>query len=773
MNILLIGSGGREHALAWALVGKPALRPRCSSRRAIPAPRTVRRECRARRRRPRRASSPSARTRAIGLVVVGPEAPLVAGLADDLARGRHQGLRAEPGGGAARGLEGLHQGPLRRVRHPDRRLPPLHGCRGREGLSSPSAARRSSSRPTGLPRARASSSPQTVEEAEAAVDMMLGGGLGEAGAEVVIEEFLEGEEASFFALCDGTTAIPLGTAQDHKRAFDGDEGPNTGGMGAYSPAPVLTADARGPGDARDRRADACRRCAARGTPFAGVLYAGLMITAEGPKLIEYNVRFGDPEAQVLMPRLKSDLAAALLAACDGVLKTFDLRWSRRGGADRRDGGEGLSGRRSRRGSEIQRRRGGRGTAEDVIGLPCRDAAGRRPAPRRMAAACSTSPRLARSVGEAQATRLRGGRQDRLARAASAGATSAGGRSSASARRGVTWAHERRPLSRFRVRTGSTRRPAASSPARRARARRSCSLHGFPQTHAHVAPARAGARRDATASCAWTCAAMAGPRCRGATRRTRPIRSAPWDGTSVAVMEALGHARFALAGHDRGARVGYRLALDHPGRLERLVAPRHPADLPCLGADARRRGAGRPLGLPLGALPEARDRRSAAIPLPYFEGLMREMVRRRNARALRSRARLQPTGRAATSRPASTPSARITAPARRATSSRTRPISRRGARIRCPTQVVWSDFYLVRGTSGEGSSPLDVWRRSFAPDTAGRGVVSRPFRRRGEPERDPCRPALVPRPHERRGRPAGGLFGHEGGARDARLRPRAA
>ena len=156
--------------------------------------------------------------------------------------------------------------------------------------------------------------------------MMLGGGLGEAGAEVVIEEFLEGEEASFFALCDGAAAIPLGTAQDHKRAFDGDEGPNTGGMGAYSPAPVLTAEmqARVMREIVEPTLAAMR---ARGAPFTGVLYAGLMITAEGPKLIEYNVRFGDPETQVLLPRLKSDLTAALLAACDGVLKTFDLRWS--------------------------------------------------------------------------------------------------------------------------------------------------------------------------------------------------------------------------------------------------------------------------------------------------------------------------------------------------------------------------------------------------------------------------------------------------------------
>jgi phosphoribosylamine---glycine ligase len=142
----------------------------------------------------------------------------------------------------------------------------------------------------------------------------------------VIEECLVGEEASLFALCDGTTAVPLGTAQDHKRAFDGDRGPNTGGMGAYSPAPVLTPalEAQAMREIVAPTLAAMRR---RGTPFTGVLYAGLMITAEGPKLIEYNVRFGDPEAQVLMPRLASDLVPALLAACDGRLADVALRWS--------------------------------------------------------------------------------------------------------------------------------------------------------------------------------------------------------------------------------------------------------------------------------------------------------------------------------------------------------------------------------------------------------------------------------------------------------------
>jgi len=166
---------------------------------------------------------------------------------------------------------------------------------------------------------------QDIAEAEAAIDMMFGGALGEAGGEVVIEEFLDGEEASFFALCDGATAIPLTTAQDHKRAFDGDKGPNTGGMGAYSPAPNIDAamSVRVMTEIIDPTLRAMR---AMGAPYKGVLYAGLMITREGPKLIEYNARFGDPETQVLMLRLMSDLVPALLASRDGQLKSFDLRW---------------------------------------------------------------------------------------------------------------------------------------------------------------------------------------------------------------------------------------------------------------------------------------------------------------------------------------------------------------------------------------------------------------------------------------------------------------
>ena len=166
---------------------------------------------------------------------------------------------------------------------------------------------------------------ETLADAEAAIDDMLGGAFGAAGAEVVIEEFMTGEEASFFILCDGDAVLPLATAQDHKRAFDGDEGPNTGGMGAYSPAPVMTAEV----EAR-AMSEIVKPCLAemarRGAPYQGVLYAGLMIENGAPRLVEYNVRFGDPECQVLMMRLGSDILPVLKACADRTLADVSLSW---------------------------------------------------------------------------------------------------------------------------------------------------------------------------------------------------------------------------------------------------------------------------------------------------------------------------------------------------------------------------------------------------------------------------------------------------------------
>jgi phosphoribosylamine--glycine ligase len=322
MNILLLGSGGREHALAWKIAASPLVE------RLVCAPGNagIARECDlvALDVADHAAVIAFCRARKIDLVVVGPEAPLCAGIVDDL---------------AAAGFKAF--GPTRTAAQ-------LEGSKGftkdlceANGIPTAAYGRFTAAAPAkdyvraqgapivvkadGLAAGKGVVVAQSIAEAEAAIDMMFGGGLGSAGTEVVVEEFLQGEEASFFALCDGETAIPLASAQDHKRVFDGDEGPNTGGMGAYSPAPVMTPEL-------SRRAmdeivlPTVRAMQAMGAPYKGVLYAGLMITAQGPKLIEYNVRFGDPECQVLMLRLMSDLVPALLASCDGMLKNFDLRW---------------------------------------------------------------------------------------------------------------------------------------------------------------------------------------------------------------------------------------------------------------------------------------------------------------------------------------------------------------------------------------------------------------------------------------------------------------
>jgi phosphoribosylamine---glycine ligase len=322
MNILLLGSGGREHALAWKLSASPlAERLYCAPGNAGIAQEAqivpldpgdhaaVIAFCRANR---------------IDLVVVGPEGPLCAGIVDDL---EAAGIKAfGPSKSAARleGSKGFTKDLCQANGIPTAAY---------KRFDAPGAAKayvRAQGAPIvvkadGLAAGKGVVVAETVAEAEAAIDMMFDGGLGAAGGELVIEEFLTGEEASFFVLCDGQTAIPLASAQDHKRVHDGDKGPNTGGMGAYSPAPVMTPDLT------RRTMDAIvlptmRAMQAMGAPYKGVLYAGLMITASGPKLIEYNVRFGDPECQVLMLRLMSDLAPALVAARDGMLKNFDLRW---------------------------------------------------------------------------------------------------------------------------------------------------------------------------------------------------------------------------------------------------------------------------------------------------------------------------------------------------------------------------------------------------------------------------------------------------------------
>jgi len=323
MNVLLIGSGGREHALAWALSASPLLKTlycapgnpgiaehaTCVKLDVSDHPAVI----------------AYCREQDIGFVIIGPEAPLVAGLGDALGAASIKYFGPTK---AAAQLEGS-KGYTKDLCH-EFGIPTAAYGRFQDAASARAyLANRKLPivvKADGLAAGKGVIIAQTFGEAEAAIDACFSGAFGAAGAEVVIEEFLEGEEASFFALCDGTTALPLASAQDHKRVGDGDTGPNTGGMGAYSPAPVVTPEIAD----RVMREIIYPTVAAmrqRGTPFKGVLFAGLMITDDGPKLIEYNARFGDPETQVLMMRMKSDLLAALLATADGVLDAFDIRWN--------------------------------------------------------------------------------------------------------------------------------------------------------------------------------------------------------------------------------------------------------------------------------------------------------------------------------------------------------------------------------------------------------------------------------------------------------------
>src|SRR6201985_393165 len=322
MHILLLGSGGREHALAWKIAASPLVTKLwCAPGNAGIAREA---ECVALDISDHVAVIEFCRVNKVDFVVVGPETPLAAGIVDDL---------------TAVGIKAF--GPVKQAAQ-------LEGSKGfTKDLCSefniPTGAyRRFGNAADALAYVRAQGAPivvkadglaagkgvvvaKTLAEAEAAIAMMFEGAFGAAGAEVVIEEFLAGREISFFALCDGDTAIPLATAQDHKRVFDHDEGPNTGGMGAYSPTPFVTPEIHDQIMARIILPTVAGM-KKRGTPFRGVLYAGVMLTEQGPKLFEYNVRFGDPECQVLMLRMMSDIVPAFLAACDGQLKSFDLRW---------------------------------------------------------------------------------------------------------------------------------------------------------------------------------------------------------------------------------------------------------------------------------------------------------------------------------------------------------------------------------------------------------------------------------------------------------------
>jgi phosphoribosylamine--glycine ligase len=323
MRVLVIGSGGREHALCWSLAASPVLTKlwcapgnpgiaqvaECVPIGVLDFPALV----------------AFAQDNEIDLVVPGPEAPLVAGITDAME------AASIPCIGPSRGAARLEASKAFAKQVCDAAgIPTAQWERFDDAQAARAFVRRRGApvvvKADGLAAGKGVVVAGTEAEAIAAIDaMMQVREFGDAGSSVVIEECLSGEEVSLFALCDGETALPLGAAQDHKRVGEGETGPNTGGMGAYSPTPSFPPalqDAAMDGIIRPALAEMARR----GTPYRGILYAGLMLTGQGAKLIEFNVRFGDPECQALLPRLMSDLLPALQAAYDGELRNFDLRW---------------------------------------------------------------------------------------------------------------------------------------------------------------------------------------------------------------------------------------------------------------------------------------------------------------------------------------------------------------------------------------------------------------------------------------------------------------
>ena len=322
MHILLLGSGGREHALAWKIAGSPLVTKLwCAPGNAGIAREA---ECVALDIADHAVVIEFCKRNAVELVVVGPETPLAAGIVDDLTTAGIKAFGPSKRAAQLEGSKGFTKALCTEFSIPT-------GAYGRFANAADALAYvRAQGAPIvvkadGLAAGKGVVVAKTVREAEDAIAMMFDGAFGAAGTEVVIEEFLSGREISFFALSDGETAIPLASAQDHKRVFDHDEGPNTGGMGAYSPTPFVTPEIHAEIMAKIIL-PTVKGMKARRTPFRGILYAGVMLTPEGPKLFEYNVRFGDPECQVLMLRMMSDIVPAMLASCDGQLKNFDLRW---------------------------------------------------------------------------------------------------------------------------------------------------------------------------------------------------------------------------------------------------------------------------------------------------------------------------------------------------------------------------------------------------------------------------------------------------------------
>ncbi|MDB5474192.1 MAG: purD [Devosia sp.] len=323
MRVLVIGSGGREHALAWKIAQSPLLSklfiaPGNGGTDAVAE--TIAMDIT-----DHWAVIDFCKLNAIDFVVVGPDAQVVAGLGDDI---RAAGVSCFCPSKAAGQLEGSKS--FTKALCDEMDIPTA--CYGHFDTEAAALAYLYTQgapiviKADGLAAGKGVTVAMSVEEAEAAIIDCFSGAFGGAGASVVIEQFMEGEEVSLFVLCDGTNILPLTTAQDHKRAFDGDCGPNTGGMGAYSPAPVMT------GEIYQQTLDriiwpTVRGLAARGTPYQGVLYAGLMLTSDGPKLVEYNARFGDPETQVLVMRMQSDLLPLLHATATGTLAGHDVVWN--------------------------------------------------------------------------------------------------------------------------------------------------------------------------------------------------------------------------------------------------------------------------------------------------------------------------------------------------------------------------------------------------------------------------------------------------------------
>lgn len=323
MNILIIGSGGREHSLSWKIAQSPMLDQiyvapgnggmgdiaTCVNLNAENHDEII----------------AFCREKNIAFVIIGPEAPLVDGLSDRLIQENIKTFGPSAAAATLEGSKGFTKDLCTKYNIPT-------AAYGRFNKAAPAKKFVDESsipiviKADGLAAGKGVIIAETSEEAHEAIDDILGGQFGDAGAELVIEEFLEGEEASFFVLTDGENILPFGTAQDHKRVGEGDVGPNTGGMGAYSPAPIMDTHMI-QRTISEIIMPTVKGMAAEGRPFKGVLFAGLMITKKGPELIEYNVRFGDPECQTLMMRLETDVVPALMACADGNVNQIDVQWS--------------------------------------------------------------------------------------------------------------------------------------------------------------------------------------------------------------------------------------------------------------------------------------------------------------------------------------------------------------------------------------------------------------------------------------------------------------